>query len=711
MCVLLKIIFNKSKNMRVVLYSTIFLILLAFSPWNSEPFELAKLMLLVAVPAIVLFFWFVRQVLKGEVTFWRTPLDIPLLLLLLVTGASFFFSEDTPYSLFGTQGRFHDGIMGTLGFAVMYFFVTQALAQKEGKEQAFPWQNAMRVFVGAGAVLALLQYAALFKVENANVFPLETLVLLFAVLAVFLIGRGGMVFGFVPDILLLVSFLGLLFLSSSFSAWLVLFLGLCTSLFVSVWNRVRLKEPFSLGKLWLPLGLAVFSLVFLWAFIPKEYSLEKLSSSASWNIAWNTGTDSLKNAFIGSGPGTSQIAISQFRSEETNKGSPFFRFEELENHASQVLAAMGFLGAFAWALVFLVFLLFAFFLRSPFLAMGFGLFASQFFFPSSTLMLFVSALVLGLGASTLGKLNYSLVLSLKKFFEVRVAFFALLAVFLGLIIFYGPWMQRWFSSDMLYAKSLKTNDENFVLKAQELNPKQTDYKLFAGTLLFEKVLKETENKEKQQDAAILSLRVQQALALLQEASNLSPKRVEVWEALGRVYGEISFAPGALDWASQSLERAIMLEPVNPLLYTRQSALLRKKEKLSEARKALNKALSLQPNLKEALLENILLLEQEGKKEQALSVAKELILRFPNDTKILFELGRMYFNNQEWKIAAAKFEQLLKLEPNNSDARYSLALALEKQGDKKGAIRELERVLELNPGKEEVLQELEELKKR
>jgi len=140
-------------------------------------------------------------------------------------------------------------------------------------------------------------------------------------------------------------------------------------------------------------------------------------------------------------------------------------------------------------------------------------------------------------------------------------------------------------------------------------------------------------------------------------------------------------------------------------------LLRKKEKLSEARKALNKALSLQPNLKEALLENILLLEQEGKKEQALSVAKELILRFPNDTKILFELGRMYFNNQEWKIAAAKFEQLLKLEPNNSDARYSLALALEKQGDKKGAIRELERVLELNPGKEEVLQELEELKKR
>src|SRR3989338_9996504 len=117
------------------------------------------------------------------------------------------------------------------------------------------------------------------------------------------------------------------------------------------------------------------------------------------------------------------------------------------------------------------------------------------------LMLFVSALMLGLGASTLGKLNYSLVLSLKKFFEVRVAFFALLAVFLGLIIFYGPWMQRWFSSDMLYAKSLKTNDENFVLKAQELNPKQTDYKLFAGTLLFEKVLKETENKEKQQDAA------------------------------------------------------------------------------------------------------------------------------------------------------------------------------------------------------------------
>src|SRR3989338_3010125 len=119
--------------MRIILYVTILFILLLFSPWNSEPFELAKLMIFVAVPAVVLFFWFAMQVLKGEVMFWRTPLDIPLLLLLLVTGASFFFSEDTPYSLFGAQGRFHDGIMGTLGFAVMYFFVTQALAgtQKE----------------------------------------------------------------------------------------------------------------------------------------------------------------------------------------------------------------------------------------------------------------------------------------------------------------------------------------------------------------------------------------------------------------------------------------------------------------------------------------------------------------------------------------------------------------------------------------------------
>ncbi|MBI2642029.1 MAG: hypothetical protein HYW96_00440, partial [Candidatus Wildermuthbacteria bacterium] len=213
--------------MKIFLYLTIFIILLVFSPWSSEPFELVKLMLFVAIPAAVLFFWFALQVLKGEVTFWRTPLDIPLLLLLLAAGASFFFSEDTPHSLFGTQGRFHDGIFGILGFTLMYFFVTQAKV---------PWQNAMRALVLTGAILALLQYAALLRVDNANVFPLETLVLLFAVLAVFLVGRGGAVFGFVLDVLLLAGFLGLLFLSGSFGAWLVLFAGLCVSLFVSVWN-------------------------------------------------------------------------------------------------------------------------------------------------------------------------------------------------------------------------------------------------------------------------------------------------------------------------------------------------------------------------------------------------------------------------------------------------------------------------------------------
>ena len=95
----------------------------------------------------------------------------------------------------------------------------------------------------------------------------------------------------------------------------------------------------------------------------------------------------------------------------------------------------------------------------------------------------------------------------------------------------------------------------------------------------------------------------------------------------------------------------------------------------------------------------------------MKVAKELSLRFPSDAKVLFELGRMYFNNEEWKSASEKFELVLEQQPNNSDARYSLALALEKQGNKTRAIQELERVLELNPGKEEVLQKLEQLQKK
>ena len=679
MCVLLKIIFNKSKNMRVVLYSTIFLILLAFSPWGSEPFELTKLMLFVAIPAIVLFFWFAIQVLKGEVTFWRTPLDLPLLLLLLVTGASFFFSQDTPGSLFGTQGRFHDGIFGTIGFIALYFFATQARVS---------WKNAMRVLVGVGVVLAVLSYLAFFGVEQAGVFPLSMVTLLFAVLAVFLIGRGGAVFGFIPDFLLLAMFVGLLFLANSFGAWFLLLSGLCASLFLGVWNRVRLKEAFSLRKLWLPLLLAVVSLVMLLAFVPNN----------SLGLSLDAPADSLRQLVIGSGPGTLRV---------------------VEDHASQVLLNTGVLGGLAWLLVFFSFLLFAFFLRSPFLAAGFALLVSQFFYPSSTLMLFVSSLILGVGASTFEKVNYPLKLSLKKFFEVRVAFFAALILFGGALAFLSPWAFKWYRADMLYAKSVETRDASFVLKAQELVPMHTDYKLLAGNLLFQKVLSRYAGSrearqtvdEEEQDASTLSLRVQQALVLVKNASELSPNRADVWEALGTLYAEISFAPGALDWAIQSFDKAISLEPKNYSLYTKQSALLRKKEKLGDARKALDMALSLQFNSRAAQLENILLLEAEGKKEEALRVAKELSLRFPSDAKVLFELGRMYFNNEEWKSASEKFELVLEQQPNNSDARYSLALALEKQGNKTRAIQELERVLELNPGKEEVLQKLEQLQKK
>lgn len=628
-----------------------------------------------------------------------------MILLLLAAIVSVFFSEDKPLTLFGGSA----GIAGTLAFVVMYFFASQT--RPVGRALA-----PMKILFLSAAILTFFQYFSLFDVGKGiiPILGLQELAMFLAVLSVFLIGRGA--FGLLPDLALLAAFLGVLVLENSGAAWMVLFAGLCASLFMSLWNRVRLKETLSIKRLLLPLVIAMAALIFLLSPTILRQSQARqleLGTAYSWSIAFQAVTDNIKQAFFGLGPGTSRIAISLYKPAEFNQ-TPVWqtRFEELSNHATTITAAMGLLGAFAWFFLFGVFLLFAFFLRSPFFAAGVALLAAEFVFLGSLLLLFTAATVLGLGAATFEKVNYPMVLSLKRFFEVNLAFrflsFLLAVGFIAALNFSVNSIR----AEMRFQKAKQTNDLELGLSAKKLNPGHTDYMIFAGTRSFElaKSAAETSSADSA-TKSLLSFQVQEAIDMLQSATLISPKRVEAWEALGKVYEEISFAKGALDWAVLAFQRARDLEPTNPLLYTKESSLLIKKENLLEARKAIDKALSLKPDLKEALLENALLLEKEGKAGEALKVMKELAFRVPQDTKVLVQLGRLYFNRNDISKAVEQFKQVLLLDPRNSDAHFSLALALEKQGKIKEAIKELELVLDLNPEREEVRLKLEELKKK
>src|SRR3954462_9778353 len=76
------------------------LIPLLFSNLTTEFFETPKIILLVAAVLVLLTLWGVSWVVEGKVVITRTPLDLPLLLILAIILLSTFFSATRAVAIF-----------------------------------------------------------------------------------------------------------------------------------------------------------------------------------------------------------------------------------------------------------------------------------------------------------------------------------------------------------------------------------------------------------------------------------------------------------------------------------------------------------------------------------------------------------------------------------------------------------------------------------
>src|SRR3954468_22028070 len=72
-----------------------------FLSQTTEFYEIPKLVLLVVSTVVLLGLWIFSWILKGKVVINRTPLDIPLLLLLLFIVLSTYFSTSRYSSIYG----------------------------------------------------------------------------------------------------------------------------------------------------------------------------------------------------------------------------------------------------------------------------------------------------------------------------------------------------------------------------------------------------------------------------------------------------------------------------------------------------------------------------------------------------------------------------------------------------------------------------------
>jgi len=92
-----------------------------FTPFNSELFELNKMLFVYAITTIIVGTWVTKSIAVKRLIFKRTFLDIPLLLFLASQVMSTIFSIDRHVSLWGYYSRSQGGLLSTISYLVLYW--------------------------------------------------------------------------------------------------------------------------------------------------------------------------------------------------------------------------------------------------------------------------------------------------------------------------------------------------------------------------------------------------------------------------------------------------------------------------------------------------------------------------------------------------------------------------------------------------------------
>lgn len=102
-------------------YLLFFLVPLFFSASTSELFEYNKMVLTYGLTILIVGTWICKMVLAKKIIYKHTVLEIPLLLYLLSHLLSTVFSIDPHISIWGYYSRFHEGLLASISYILLYF--------------------------------------------------------------------------------------------------------------------------------------------------------------------------------------------------------------------------------------------------------------------------------------------------------------------------------------------------------------------------------------------------------------------------------------------------------------------------------------------------------------------------------------------------------------------------------------------------------------
>src|SRR3989338_536970 len=114
-----------------LLQGMIFLLPVVFLPFTFEIFDFVKQNVLWFLTFAAAVLWLAQAlVIDKKIIYKKTPLDLPIIIMLAVWGLGTVFSVDWFSSLFGYYGRFSDAYLSTVSFALFYFLTVNTLLRR-----------------------------------------------------------------------------------------------------------------------------------------------------------------------------------------------------------------------------------------------------------------------------------------------------------------------------------------------------------------------------------------------------------------------------------------------------------------------------------------------------------------------------------------------------------------------------------------------------
>lgn len=747
----------------------VFLIPIFFLPFTFEMYEFNKQNLLWLFTFLAVVLWLINSILiKKEIVYKRTPLDIPIVIFVALWGISAIFSVDVFSSWFGYYGRFSDAYLSTLSFAFLYFLIIHTVA----KEQISSFFNIFLYSIIIAFTASLLAISGLlaripllgqFNLMQSRSFHLlgvssEITAILAAVMLVFITSlysynakssqkKQSLYVKYY--ILFFLSLTALLLINFAI-AWIVLIIGLGAlfsfALYITYINKEGADSKIEIN-IAPALTFFIISILFLFLFSGEgNFNLSKTffntnlplevmaPASESQNIVWQSFKN---NPLFGSGPGTFAYDFSLFRPASLNTHQLWqLRFDKAPIHILELIATVGILGVVSYLAIVGIFFFISFvFLKNMFrtsdeesyLAFAFtfatlSLFVAQLMYLVNTSLLFLFWLSLSMAMVswrfTFSKIFVEHKIDLDKYVDFMPISKAIMALIIIIFAFFSWTQFKHYASDIYYNNFRLTGERSMLLQAVKLNPNNLNYHIALAKDHINRVRDLIETLSipatagaqslSSADKELLQENVAKAVKEAEAGSKVADNSVMAWETLAVIYRDIkSIAVGSIEPAINYFARASELEPTNPVLLTELGKLYLLHNQASEAIEVLNKSIEYKPDYYEAYVNLAKTYEIIGQSDKALVLLEEVIQQQPY-LELVYEIGRLYYNQKDFSKAILNFKQVLQTQSNHANALYSLGLAYQQQGNNQLALEQFEKVLKLNPENEVVRKLIEGL---